>query len=65
MLDMLGFRFLTLFVYGCVLGTVVLAIRRKEPLYSNEFAVHIPTGKEVADTIASKHGFLNRGQVSK
>ncbi|KAJ3656722.1 hypothetical protein Zmor_015772 [Zophobas morio] len=38
---------------------------REEPLYSNEFAVHIPDGNEVADEIAAKHGFVNRGQVSR
>lgn len=37
---------------------------RAPPLYNNEFAVHIPDGHGAADGIASKHGFVNRGQVS-
>lgn len=36
-----------------------------DPIYTNEFAVHIPAGKSVADIIASKHGFTNKGQVRK
>jgi hypothetical protein len=57
-------RLCNLLVCGCVLGTVVLSVRREEPLYSNEFAVHIPEGNDVADEIATKHDFVNRGQVS-
>lgn len=34
-----------------------------DPIYTNEFAVHIPAGKYVADGIADKYGFINRGQV--
>jgi proprotein convertase subtilisin/kexin type 5 len=56
-------RLCNLLVCGCVLGTVVLSVRREEPLYSNEFAVHIPEGNDVADEIATKHDFVNRGQV--
>nr|XP_022910704.1 furin-like protease 2 [Onthophagus taurus] len=37
--------------------------QRSNPVYTNEFAVHIPEGNDVADEIASKHGFVNRGQV--
>jgi hypothetical protein len=29
----------------------------------NQFAVHIPSGQEVADEVARKHGFRNLGQV--
>lgn len=38
--------------------------QRPDPIYSNEFALHIPHGDEMANLIASKHGFVNRGQVS-
>ncbi|XP_017962667.1 furin-like protease 2 isoform X1 [Drosophila navojoa] len=34
-----------------------------EPIYTNEFAVHIPAGKSVADIIANKYGFTNKGQI--
>lgn len=53
-------------VYASVfLGLVRCAQQRNKPVYSNEFAVHIPEGSEAADRIAAKHGFVNRGQVSK
>ncbi|XP_017055608.1 furin-like protease 2 isoform X2 [Drosophila ficusphila] len=35
----------------------------EEAMYTNEFAVNIPAGKQVADIIASKHGFINKGQI--
>lgn len=47
-----------LFVY---LSTVIA--RQDQTHYSNEFAVHIPNGKEAADEIATRHGFVNVGQV--
>lgn len=39
-------------------------LKRRIPIYQNEFAVHIPSGAEVADRIAHKYGFENMGQVS-
>ena len=33
--------------------------------YSRQWAVYIEGGKEVADKIASKHDFINLGNVSK
>ncbi|XP_016951901.1 furin-like protease 2 isoform X4 [Drosophila biarmipes] len=35
----------------------------EEAIYTNEFAVNIPAGQQVADVIASKHGFINKGQI--
>ncbi|EDW82572.1 uncharacterized protein Dwil_GK25062 [Drosophila willistoni] len=35
----------------------------EEPIYTNEFAVYIPAGKSVADEIAAKYGFTNKGQI--
>uniref|UniRef100_A0A6P7GAF1 Furin-like protease 2 n=1 Tax=Diabrotica virgifera virgifera TaxID=50390 RepID=A0A6P7GAF1_DIAVI len=32
-------------------------------IYHNQFAVYIPDGKDVADTIAAKYGFVNAGQI--
>lgn len=55
-------KLLNLFVCVSVLG-VVRSAQHPKRVYSNEFAVHIPEGPEVAETIASKHGFINRGQV--
>ena len=36
----------------------------KSPIFHNQYAVHIPDGKNAADAIAEKHGFVNIGQVS-
>jgi len=36
---------------------------RQSPVYMNQFAVHIPSGREAADEVARKHGFRNLGQV--
>lgn len=36
-----------------------------QKVYTNTWAVHIPGGQEEADRIASKHGFINYGHVSK
>ena len=33
-------------------------------MYTNSWAVEVNGGKEVADNIARKHGFINKGQVS-
>ncbi|XP_059222311.1 furin-like protease 2 isoform X2 [Stomoxys calcitrans] len=35
----------------------------RRPLYTNEFAVHIPAGPDMADIIADKYGFTNLGQI--
>lgn len=36
---------------------------RPAAIYMNEFAVYIPRGADVADSIAHKYGFSNMGQV--
>uniref|UniRef100_A0A182M4Y5 Peptidase S8 pro-domain domain-containing protein n=1 Tax=Anopheles culicifacies TaxID=139723 RepID=A0A182M4Y5_9DIPT len=38
---------------------------RPAAIYMNEFAVYIPRGVDVADSIAHKYGFSNLGQVGK
>uniref|UniRef100_A0A8C5I3I3 Furin-1-like n=1 Tax=Gouania willdenowi TaxID=441366 RepID=A0A8C5I3I3_GOUWI len=35
-----------------------------QKVYTNTWAVHIPGGREQADQIAAKHGFINYGHVS-
>ncbi|KAH8303711.1 hypothetical protein KR018_001969, partial [Drosophila ironensis] len=35
----------------------------EDAIYTNEFAVRIPAGKQAADAIATKHGFINKGQI--
>ncbi|KAK9506386.1 hypothetical protein O3M35_008337 [Rhynocoris fuscipes] len=42
----------------------VCSLQRSQPIYTNQFAVHIPAGKEHAEDIAKRHGFVNIGQVS-
>lgn len=37
---------------------------RRQTIYQNEFALYIPKGADVADSIADKFGFTNMGQVS-
>lgn len=32
-------------------------------IYHNHFALHIPNGPDEAESIAQKHGFINRGQI--
>ncbi|KAK0082290.1 hypothetical protein PV325_010744 [Microctonus aethiopoides] len=60
-------------ILGLVLVAVIIGVnceendddkirQRRRPIYSNEFAVHVPDGPEVADEIARKHGFENKGQ---
>lgn len=57
-------------IFMCLeVSLIVLAILETQarqvtvPIYSNQFAVHIPAGAEFAIHIASKHGFVNHGQV--
>ena len=34
-----------------------------DQVYHNQFAVHVEGGKEVADKLAEKMGFVNTGQI--
>jgi hypothetical protein len=50
-----------------VMLTVTLVCRAdsEQPVhFSRQWAVHIEGGVKVADSIASKHGFVNLGEVS-
>lgn len=46
-------------------GALVLlaADARGQKIFTNTWAVHIPGGLAVADSVARKHGFHNLGQV--
>lgn len=37
---------------------------RSTPIFTNQFAVHVPDGPDAAAEIAAKYGFDNYGQVS-
>lgn len=41
-----------------------IANYRGSPRYLNSWAVEVKGGRGVADDLAKKHGFVNRGQVS-
>lgn len=53
---------LCVLILNCIV--VVFSLQRQKPVYLNQFALHVPAGKEVADQIADKHGLTNIGQVS-
>ncbi|XP_045465314.1 furin-like protease 2 isoform X1 [Harmonia axyridis] len=57
--------FLRLIVCACVFGASFSRVDGSDRprVYMNEFAVRIPQGEEAANSIAAKHGFINRGQV--
>jgi hypothetical protein len=45
--------------------TLVCMADSEQPVhFSRQWAVHIEGGVQVADSIATKHGFVNLGQVS-
>lgn len=46
-----------------LLAALPLCAALPEPVYHNQFAVHVPAGKQHADDIARRHGFENHGQV--
>lgn len=61
---MVFLKLCSLFVCVCAFSFVTIgASNRKQPIYSNQFAVYIPEGRNVADTVASKSGFQNLGQI--
>lgn len=49
----------------CLFMVVVLLVPATslEKRYSNSWAVEVKGGHEVAEQLARKHGFINRGQV--
>ncbi|GLG96537.1 Uncharacterized protein GBIM_03487, partial [Gryllus bimaculatus] len=48
----------------CVLVTLLsVGHSREQPVFMNQFAVHIPAGSKAADDIARKHDFNNLGQI--
>lgn len=51
----------------CVVAAGVLVLlaadARGQQVFTNTWAVCIPGGPAVADSVARKHGFLNLGQV--
>ena len=54
-------------VYVCIILYSVISaswsVRGSEGTFTNDWLVKIEGGSVVADLIAKKHGFINRGQV--
>ncbi|XP_054550682.1 furin isoform X2 [Talpa occidentalis] len=42
---------------------LLVAEARGQKVFTNTWAVHVPGGPSVADSVARKHGFLNLGQI--
>lgn len=53
-----------LLVIGSLVKTEADPRSRPTPIYTNQFAVHVPDGPEAAAEIAGKYGYDNYGQVS-
>jgi hypothetical protein len=55
----------TLLLLVIMVTTLVCRANAEQPQhFSRQWAVHIEGGVQVADKIASKHGFVNLGEVS-
>jgi hypothetical protein len=54
----------TLFLLVIMVTVTVICTADKQQHFSRQWAVHIEGGVQVADSIASKHGFVNVGEVS-
>lgn len=53
-----------LFVVFNVCLLLCASVAKRQPLiFQNQWAVHIPSGQDAADEVASTHGFTNLGQV--
>ena len=58
---------LTVFVL-CILSTSLIGCHGNSPeevVYSNSWAVEVKGGHHVANELARKHGFVNKGQVCR
>lgn len=53
-----------LLVIGSLANSLADPLPRPAPIYSNQFAVHVPDGPEAAAEVAAKYAFDNYGQVS-
>ena len=54
----------TLFLLVIMVTVTVICTADEQQHFSPQWAVHIEGGVQVADSIASKHGFVNLGEVS-
>jgi len=54
----------TLFLLVIMVTVSVICTANEQQHFSRQWAVHIEGGVQVADSIASKHGFVSLGEVS-
>ncbi|XP_030762286.1 furin-like protease 1, isoforms 1/1-X/2 isoform X1 [Sitophilus oryzae] len=54
---------MTFYLIVCVVTVVTSSIHYSYAHYTQQWAVHIPGGAEVADQVASDHGFVNHGLI--
>ncbi|VVD02083.1 unnamed protein product [Leptidea sinapis] len=47
-----------------VVAAILLMLRAARAHYTPTWAVHVPGGKEAADSVAVDHGFINLGEVT-
>lgn len=48
---------------GLLVACLISLVSSDDALFSNSWAVEIRGGPDIADMLARKHGFANRGQV--
>ncbi|KAH9629776.1 hypothetical protein HF086_009903 [Spodoptera exigua] len=46
-----------------LLAALHACVALPEPVYHDQFAVHVPAGPHHVDDIARRHGFVNHGQI--
>jgi hypothetical protein len=54
----------TLFLLVIMVTVTVICMADEQQHFSRQWAVHIEGGVQVANSVASKHGFVNLGEVS-
>lgn len=58
-------RYDRLCVFVLLVGLLGLGWCEEETVFSNSWAVEVKGGSHVADQLAEKHGFINKGLVRK
>lgn len=58
------YNFLCDFLSSAVLLTCIFRASSEDVLFSNSWAVEVRGGSGLADRIATRQGFINKGQVS-
>lgn len=54
-----------MYLFLCYIYVCVIIVSLSEAHYTQQWAVHIEGGPQVADEVARDHGFENQGQVRK